>query len=205
MTVKLTLTKLMQPSSGLLKDDNHDLLERFDFFVANEHVVLVNNGEIVQEKRANQYFYTLTRDVESKESIVFSSEGPAKNPWSNENLLIQIFGEVRKDDSSVEQISEWNYNQWKITDEVTYGDYTVKDVDVSSLSQLDTNRYSILAKITIQDGNGIVFGDDYIISRSGYILLSLGLTREGPQEIDLVAGNELQDGAIILHKIETVA
>jgi len=204
MTTKLTLTKIAQATGGMLENDEHDLLQTFDFLIPNENIVVVTDGEIVKEKRANQYLYTLVRDEQNRESIVFSSKGSTPNPWSDKNLIIQIFGEVKKEDGTVEEISEWNYNEWNITTEVCYEGYTVKNVSICSLKQLDNNRYSVLTEITIEDENNVVFGDDYIVSRSGYILLNTGLTKNGPQEIDLVVGGEIQDCAIIVEKIETI-
>jgi hypothetical protein len=202
MTAKLTVTKIAQASGGMLKDDQHRVLETFELLVPDENVALVTAGQIVKEKRPTQYLYTLIRD-ENKESIVFASQSGIKNPWADQNLIIQIFGEVKAEDGTVEAISEWNYNKWQIINTVTYGEYVVTNVSICSLQKLEENRYVVLAEITINDKNNVVFGDDYIASRSGYILLHTGLTKDGPQEIDLVTGNEIQDCAIIVEKIET--
>lgn len=204
MPTKLTLTKLAQASGGLLQNDSHKLLETFEFEVPESNIVMVTGGAIVKEKRPNQYWYTLIRDANNQESIVFASQGNVKNPWSEQNLIVQIVGEIKAPDGTIEPISEWNYNEWRITNEVVYNDYCVKKVVIFALQKLETNRYLVLAEITIQDKNNVIFGDDYIDSRSGYILLNAGLTRDGPQEIDLVAGNEIQDCAVIVEKIDVI-
>lgn len=216
MTLKLNVTKIAEISAGILKDDTHSIPETFTIDIPDEYVLDYSAGEILQQPEPEEFLYTLLKSQDGTEKIVFSSEGDVPNPWKGENLLIIIpgktnetpyqpttlkSGEVAPQPGTVDPVSGWNYNTWNITSPVTIGEYTITDVKISDITTLSETRVSVRAKITIVSNTGTVFGPNFVVSRSGYLLLSTGLTREGPQEVDLANGSEILDGAIILNKI----
>jgi hypothetical protein len=215
MTTRITLTKIGEIEAGLLVGDQHPILSDFQYDIPQQYVVLSEAGEIVHQVLPWDYPYTLVKDSNGNESIVFSSEGAVPNPWRGTNQIITIPGKTNEvvDNTTdpkgkkivlptVDPISGWNYNTWNVQSPIKIGDYTITNVLISKLTEQSTIRYSVIAKITIVDSLGNVFGDSFVVSRSGHLLLSKGLTRDGAQEFDLIAGTENQDGAIILKKIE---
>lgn len=200
MSVKVTLTKLKDNFCGLLAGDKHFLASTFDVLVPQQNVLKVSSGQIKYERIPFECKYSLFVDQNGSEQIIFASESEIPNPWRGLNKIIVIQGSTPNN----EPISGWNCDTWTVKHPIIIDDFSVIEVKISSLKNEGDNRFLATAAIKILDNQNIVYGEDIVTENTGYLLLSNGITIDGPQEIDLANGKNIELNGAIVKKIEII-